>query len=311
LTGKKIHFKLYNRRVVCLLRKILALTAAMMLLFTLTASALETWYLNYDYSYYGAVTNDTDSMETAPENQLLPLDNDVTYEGMPSMRVNVMDNHSWWIAFLTLKAPLDLTPYAEEGCLQFAIKGEKGDESLCIGFKSHDGGGGQILGSMTVQVDSTDWKVVNIPISDIIDHHPFLFIDEIDTFIMHHAKTTPMKFWVADVKVLPYTPEPEPTPTPEPTPDPTPTPTPKPTPEPTPEPTPKPAEEQPDESVTEPDTDKGTEASAKESEQDVETSAGAVTAEDTDTILLYVILAVLIVITALMAVLVIRQKRSA
>lgn len=167
-----------------------------------TALAGDVWTFNYIDGQWGAAMADGDVIEVADnygDGGLLPVDTDVTYNGMPSIRVNVKEETAWWFAFFMIQ-PMDISGYQEDGVLQFALKGEKGEEKLGVGFKAPDGGGGDVRAYIEVTAD-TEWQVVKLPISTILEHQPFLDLTNIDTLILHFTQNSPLKVWIADVRI--------------------------------------------------------------------------------------------------------------
>ena len=67
-------------------------------------------------------------------NGTLPVDTKVTYNGIPTLRLNVQVplSTAWWISLITLRGwnTHDLSEYVDNGYLEFYIKGKDGGEDF-------------------------------------------------------------------------------------------------------------------------------------------------------------------------------------
>ena len=195
-----------------MVKKILASVLALVIFLSmgslLVVSAAEgEWVLDYNYKYAGAyAAKDADVPDKeGATNSLIPLDSAQKYKDKDSMRLNIKKETEWWICLLTVSSStVKLQDYVEKGSLQFALKGETGGEEFGIGFKNGSGSS-QTNASIKVKA-TTEWQVINIPIKQIKDTHPFFEPSQIDAFIMMSTQSNVMKVWVADVRVIPTSP---------------------------------------------------------------------------------------------------------
>jgi parallel beta-helix repeat protein len=215
-------------------------------------------YGGHVFDQYGVIEK-IDESSTVPEDLRLPLDEEETYQGKPSVRVNYRAQAGWFNSSFNLlpdRELLDITPYLETGIFQFAVKGASGGEQLNIGFRAP--GDRDALLNL---VATTEWKIEQIPFKAIVAANQNLDPEEILAIIIEGSHKGPQTLWLADFKFLLPVPaeeeEPEPTESPEPTETAEPTESPEPTvsPEPTesPEPTVSPEPTESPEPTTSPE----------------------------------------------------------
>ncbi|QMV41507.1 hypothetical protein FPL14_10100 [Cohnella cholangitidis] len=74
------------------------------------------------------------------QNGKLPVDNSVTLNGLPSLKLNTMtvSNPSWYNALITVAGwkAYDFTPYYANGFLEFNIKGKQAENPFCSVLKT-------------------------------------------------------------------------------------------------------------------------------------------------------------------------------
>ncbi|TYQ18206.1 UNVERIFIED_CONTAM: dockerin type I repeat protein [Acetivibrio alkalicellulosi] len=156
-------------------------------------------------------------------NEALPVDFEETYNGLPSIRINVTKPVAswWWLSIIpyinqypdALKykgwSTYDFTDYVENGLLEFNIKGAVGGENFMIGSrynfyhrgfeKKHD----EIAVNINNYVNITpEWQSVKIPLKDImthrdIEHSP---LDSICLVFKNSPRNT-FTVWVNDIRI--------------------------------------------------------------------------------------------------------------
>ncbi|TYQ16271.1 UNVERIFIED_CONTAM: dockerin type I repeat protein [Acetivibrio alkalicellulosi] len=142
-------------------------------------------------------------------NSTLPVDSDVTYKGLPSLRLNVTSTGQWWVSLLTFRGwnTHDLTQYVPNGHLEFNIKGKNGGESFEIGardkvYERSIGLEFTITKPITDYVTITDeWQQVKIPLIDIMD--PAQGYSPLDSLclILERLTNEPFTVWINDMKI--------------------------------------------------------------------------------------------------------------
>lgn len=92
-------------------------------------------------------------------NSRIPVDSAVTYDGVPSLRVNVTDTSTWWSARLVVRnwMSADLTEYQPEGFLEFDVRGSSGGERFRIGFSDHPDEDTAAVAIQDYTTLTTDW----------------------------------------------------------------------------------------------------------------------------------------------------------
>lgn len=150
----------------------------------------------------------TGEVETV--NDTLPVDNEVTYNGLPSLKLNVMKppTGGWWVSLLTLRGwnTHDLTQYFPNGYLEFNIKGKEGGENFIIGFrdKVHERSLPEIAIKtyITDYVEiTTEWQHVKIPLNELLPLANGFDTSSVTCIVMEKAHTQPMTVWFSDIKI--------------------------------------------------------------------------------------------------------------
>lgn len=139
----------------------------------------------------------------------LPVDTEVTYDNLPSLRLNVKTQVTswWWSANFTLRdwAPIDVARYVPNGYLEFNVKGQKGGEQFVVGVT--DNVAERPTGDKTITKATTnyckittEWQHVRIPLKDILD--PSLGIDPSNArmFVLDKVDTNPFCVWINQIK---------------------------------------------------------------------------------------------------------------
>ncbi|MBN2525641.1 MAG: glycoside hydrolase family 9 protein [Deltaproteobacteria bacterium] len=111
----------------------------------------------------------------APDS-VIPVDYEETFHGLPSIRVDVGDKiEGWWDVHIASNEEwrsIDVTPYVENGRLEFNVKGAAGGEQFRIVFLDADNGrtpqesklffSNELFFTMT-----DDWQHVSIPLAEL------------------------------------------------------------------------------------------------------------------------------------------------
>ncbi len=122
----------------------------------------------------GWVGGDSDCIE-AP-GSLFPIDDQQTCNNLPSLRVNVTKNGTWWCGLLAGQSwcTYDLEEYYANGSLEFNIKGLEGGESFTVGFydkvpEREPLERGADFPLPTFVNVTREWQHVSIPLKSMID----------------------------------------------------------------------------------------------------------------------------------------------
>ncbi len=146
----------------------------------------------------------------------VPVDSNVTYNGTPSLRVNVTDKSDWWTVRLVVRSwmSMDFLRFQPSGRLEFDIKGNAGGERFTIGFADNisetdeeDIASVSISDYTTV---TTDWQHISIPLSDISAANKDVDLSDITLLYLKNDGTTDsQKFWITNIEVTSDESEPE------------------------------------------------------------------------------------------------------
>ncbi|MFC5470439.1 glycoside hydrolase family 9 protein [Cohnella suwonensis] len=144
-------------------------------------------------------------------NSKLPVDSTVTYNGLPSLRINTANptSPSWLNALITVAGwkAYNFDPYLANGFLEFNIKGDAGGETFLLGFKDRvfeRAAGNEI--TTTVNLNSyvnvtTSWQHVKIPLKDVIQTSQGIDPSSIDSLSIKNNGFQPFKVWLNDIRV--------------------------------------------------------------------------------------------------------------
>ncbi|HOP92520.1 MAG TPA: glycoside hydrolase family 9 protein [Acetivibrio thermocellus] len=141
----------------------------------------------------------------------LPVDTTVTYNGLPTLRLNVQTTvqSGWWISLLTLRGwnTHDLSQYVENGYLEFDIKGKEGGEDFVIGFrdKVYERVYGLEIDVTTVISNyvtvTTDWQHVKIPLRDLMKINNGFDPSSVTCLVFSKRYADPFTVWFSDIKI--------------------------------------------------------------------------------------------------------------
>ncbi|MEM9776511.1 MAG: cellulase N-terminal Ig-like domain-containing protein, partial [Chloroflexota bacterium] len=149
----------------------------------------------------------------------LPLDESNTYNGLPSLRINVTgdkDAGGWWESLVAGPdwESYSIEPYMDNGSLEFSVRGAAGGEDFTIGINDIEPGRDPFnvksekqLASQHITV-STDWQRIRIPLSSFAFTSGTFNSGQMFTVAFGSANTAPLTIWVADIRFT--TPDTEP-----------------------------------------------------------------------------------------------------
>jgi hypothetical protein len=147
-----------------------------------------------------------------PNGYQLPIDDVVTHDGRPSLRIRVTNDPSWWwVAMLVWRSwgTLSLEPYAPDGALELSVKGAVGGERFQVVLEDRayeryvNGALKESQPGPTVPISNyatvtTEWQTVRIPLRDLLD--PATDLRSAWVLRLVNGQTTPMTVWIADIK---------------------------------------------------------------------------------------------------------------
>ncbi|HEY9061102.1 MAG TPA: glycoside hydrolase family 9 protein [Pseudobacteroides sp.] len=162
-----------------------------------------------DSSVGGWTGSGAEEIETV--NSTLPLDTTVTYNNLPSLRLNISKpvTSGWWVSLLTIRGwnSHDISQYIENGYLEFNIKGKDGGEDFVMGFrdKVYERTTGleldaKISVSKYAQI-TTDWQHVKIPLKDIKAANKNFDPSSVTCLIIEKVHANPFTVWFNDLKI--------------------------------------------------------------------------------------------------------------
>ncbi len=141
----------------------------------------------------------------------LPIDTQVTYQNLPSLRLNLQTQlTSYWMSVILTLAEWnchDVSQYVPNGYLEFNVKGKKGGEQFVIGAVDHvseraSGVEQKITKPITdFCTVTTDWQHVKIPLKDILD--PSLGMDPYNAkaIVLDKVTLDPFCVWINQLKL--------------------------------------------------------------------------------------------------------------
>ena len=153
------------------------------------------------------------SIETSPYNgnPALPVDTNVTYNGLPSLRLNITSNGSsgfgWWSVTQADNnwETYSLVPYYANGALEFNIKGAAGGEAFTIGMGDRNFRRNPVqyntpsIQSSTYVTVTTSWQHVRIPLTDLIPQGSIFDLNQAYLLYFGSANNNAQEFWLNDI----------------------------------------------------------------------------------------------------------------
>ncbi len=181
---------------------------------TINASAPQGWRNLQDFYVFkdkisGWSGSGAGELETVNGN--LPIDTQVTYQSLPSLRLNLQTQlNSYWMSVILTLAEWnchDVSQYVPNGYLEFNVKGKKGGEQFVIGAVDHvservSGVEQKITKPITDYCTvATEWQHVKIPLKDILD--PSLGMDPYNAkaIVLDKVTLDPFCVWINQLKL--------------------------------------------------------------------------------------------------------------
>ncbi len=143
-------------------------------------------------------------------NANLPVDTTQTYNGMPSLRINVTKEvtSGWWVSLVTVRdwCTHDISQYIANGFLEFNVKGKTGGEDFTVGLRD------KVNERATESLDNlqpvskyvtitNQWQHVKVPLKDLADTSAGFDPTNIMTIVFSMVNTKPFTAWVNDIKI--------------------------------------------------------------------------------------------------------------
>ncbi len=141
-------------------------------------------------------------------NARIPVDESVTCEGVPSLRVNVTDTSNWWTVRLVVRdwMSMEVSRYQPDGFLEFDVMGSAGNEQFRIGFADHVAQNGEediaVVSIRPYTTLTNTWQHVSIPLSDIAAANPDVDFSDITVlYLQEDGTTAAQKFWITNIEI--------------------------------------------------------------------------------------------------------------
>jgi hypothetical protein len=140
----------------------------------------------------------------------LPVDTQVTYENLPSLRFNLTTQLTSWMSIIITLAEWcnhDVSRYVPNGYLEFNVKGKTGGEQFVIGAVDHVSERASGIEHTTTKPVTnycsvtTGWQHVKIPLKDILD--PVLGMDPYNAkaLVLDKVTANPFCVWINQLKL--------------------------------------------------------------------------------------------------------------
>ena len=145
---------------------------------------------------------------------MLPIDQEQTYEGLPSYRVNTWGDFGWWSVSLAGKnwEPYSLEPYIANGYLEFNIKSSGSPVDVQIGIgdinfdrEERENVPNRVPLSNYVRANQT-WQAVRIPLRDLLVGEDDFQLRQVSTLQFSGGKA--QLFWLNQIRFTSADPEP-------------------------------------------------------------------------------------------------------
>ncbi|MBQ8687276.1 MAG: glycoside hydrolase family 9 protein [Ruminococcus sp.] len=137
-------------------------------------------------------------------NARVPVDSEVTCDGVSSLRVNVTNTSNSWSVRLVVRSwmSIDFSQYQPDGCLEFDVKGNAGNEKFRIGLADHTGEDVAAVSVGEYAGITNEWQHVSIPLSDLMAKNPDTDISDIKLlYLLNDGTTDAQKFWITNIEV--------------------------------------------------------------------------------------------------------------
>ncbi len=140
-----------------------------------------------------------DALEVA--NARVPIDSSVTCDGAASLRIATTAPSDNWSVRLVIRnwMSMDFSQYANEGYLEFDVKGNAGGEQFQLVLSDYDGDTAAVSVDAHTKV-TADWQHVSIPLSDFVQANPDMDFRDITQLNLRNDGTTDaQKFWITNL----------------------------------------------------------------------------------------------------------------
>ena len=174
----------------------------------LYTDATASWSLSYagDSGQANAGSGTPSSTIEKNTDGFLPLDENQTYNGKPSIKIQSTGSGGWWFG-TTQFANFNLTQYAEGYSFQFALYSTTGAESFNIGFRSAillEGGGSADALTNGFTATAAGWKVYSIPVATLLTNKTVGgdFSSTNQFYIGCYPSAATTSIWLSDIKIV-------------------------------------------------------------------------------------------------------------
>jgi hypothetical protein len=139
----------------------------------------------------------------------LPVDTNVTFDNLPSLRFNLQTTLTSWTSVVLVLAGWenhDVSRYVPNGYLEFNVKGKNGGEQFVIGATDHvtersSGVEHTTTVPMTKYISiSTSWQHVKIPLKDILASSLDMNAYETKSIALGQVNSDPFCVWINELK---------------------------------------------------------------------------------------------------------------
>ena len=137
-------------------------------------------------------------------NARIPVDSNVTCDGVPSLRINVTDTSNQWSVRLVVRnwMSTDFSGYQYDGCLEFDVKGNAGNEKFRIGLADHTDEDVTSVSIDKYVTLTSEWQHVSVPLADLAAENPDVDFSDIELLYLYNDGTTDaQKFWITNIEI--------------------------------------------------------------------------------------------------------------
>lgn len=137
-------------------------------------------------------------------NARIPVDSNVTCDGVSSLRVNITSASDQWSVRLVVRnwMSTDFSAYEKEGCLEFDVKGNAGKEKFRIGLADHTDEDVTSVSMDKYVTLTNDWQHVSVPLADLAAENPQVDFSDIELLYLYNDGTTDaQKFWITNIEI--------------------------------------------------------------------------------------------------------------
>lgn len=137
-------------------------------------------------------------------NARIPVDSNVTCNGISSLRVNVTAASDQWSVRLVVRnwMSTDFSAYEKEGCLEFDVKGNAGNEKFRIGLADHTDEDVTSVSMDKYVTLTSEWQHVSVPLADLAVENPDVDFSDINLlYLLNDGTTDSQKFWITNIEI--------------------------------------------------------------------------------------------------------------